>query len=53
MKKPRRAKPAECCSIAYPKFQNTPDISYNKYDNNTITPIGNAATGSTLFEGVV
>jgi hypothetical protein len=35
------------------KFQNTPDMSYNKDNSNTITPIGIAATGSTLFEGVV
>lgn len=53
MNKPRRARPAECSSTAYAKFQNALDMSYNKDESNTITPIGNAATGSTLFEGVV
>ncbi len=53
MKKPRRARPAECSSTAYPKFQNAPDMSYNKDDSNAAAPIENAATGSTLFEGVV
>jgi hypothetical protein len=28
-------------------------MSYNKVNSNTITPIGIAATGSTLLEGVV
>jgi hypothetical protein len=53
MKKTRRVMPAECSSTAYAKFQNALDMSYNKDKGNSITPIGIAAKGSTLFEGVV
>ena len=53
MKKPRLGKVCRCCSTADSKFQNALDMSYNKDDSIATAPIGNAATGSTLFEGVV
>jgi hypothetical protein len=39
--------------LLIPKFQNTLDMRYNKVDSKAAAPIVHAATGSTLFEGVV